>query len=157
MQTEIEEPAMPHFRKLSETEVAALEPPTLGARAETAQSYDHLLAGFAVGDYARVELHDGEQRSVVRQRLQAAAKRHGLTLHFRSGPGPLLFHVEVALAAVASAAPAEEPIAAPRVEAQRGVGARPPRQRQTAGRYDDVLPRWMREGKTTSRDKRQGR
>jgi hypothetical protein len=151
---------MPQFRKLGATESAAEERRSPGTRAAVAQTYDELLAGFAAGDYRRVELHEGERRLAVRQRLQAAAKRRGLTLRFRSGPGPLTFCVEAAPAA-ASPVPAEEPIAPPPVEAQRGVGSRPPRRRQTAGRYDDVLPRWMRgerpENRPSERKRRKGR
>jgi hypothetical protein len=141
---------MPHVRKLTPAEAAAEKQRSPGSRAALAQAYDELLIGFAVGDYGRAELHAGERRDTVRRQLQAAARRRGLALRFRSGPGPLTFRVEAAPAA-ASPVPAEEPVASPRVEAQRGVGARPPRRRQPAGRYDDVLPRWMREGQPPGR------
>ena len=62
---------MPSLRKLSETEIAALEQPTPGLRAQVAQAYDEYLAGFAIGDYGHVELHEGERRDVVRTRLHA--------------------------------------------------------------------------------------
>jgi hypothetical protein len=146
---------MPHFRKLIPTEAAAEEQRSPGARAAVTQAYDKLLAGFAFCDYRRVELHAGERRPVVRQRLQAAAKRRGLALRFRSGPGPLIFHVDAAPALVETA-PAEEPVAAPLVGA---VSRRPSRRRpRAAERYSDVLPRWMREGEQSGpRDKRRPR
>ena len=81
---------MPRFRKLSPAETAA-NPPTLSARAQIAQEYDAHLAAFAIGDYGRAELDEGEQRNAVCSRLHAAARRRGLALRFRSGPGPLTF------------------------------------------------------------------
>ena len=56
---------MPRFRKLTEAEVTALESDAAGPRTVTARAYDEHLAGFVVGDYGRVELLDGERRSVV--------------------------------------------------------------------------------------------
>jgi len=135
---------MPRFRKLSAAEIAALEQPTPGARAQIAQEYDAYLAGFAAGDYGSAELHDGERRDVVRTRLHAAARRRNLALHFRPGPGAaMIFHVV--------APPA---VAAPLVGAQRDDPRRreptprrsPPRRASAAERYREVLPRWMREG-----------
>src|SRR6266542_4712439 len=87
---------MPSLRKLSEAEIAALEQPRIGARAQVAREYDEYLADFAAGDYGRAELVADERRKVVRRRLQAAARRRGLALRFRPGPGPLTFHVMVA-------------------------------------------------------------
>lgn len=84
---------MPSFRKLSPAEVAALDLRPASARAVIALAYDDYLAAFAVGDYGRAALLDGEHRAVVRRHLQAAARRRGLALRFRSGPGPLTFHV----------------------------------------------------------------
>lgn len=138
---------MPTFRKLLEAEVAPAPP--LSPRAEVAQAYDALLAGFVAGEWGEVALGVGEVRPSVRQRLQAAAKRRGLALRFRPGPGPLLFRVETAAplpAAPPAACPPSgqqpDPPAAPPSQAQR----RPRGERRAAGRYDDVLPRWMREG-----------
>jgi len=146
---------MPRLRKLTPAEIAALEPATPGPRAAAARAYDEYLAGFAAGDTARVELHDGERRTTVRRQLQAAAGRRGLVLRFRSSPGPLTFRVE-ALPAPMETAPTEEPIVAPRSD------ARPPRRRASAAeRYREVLPRWMREeqppGRRGDSKRRQGR
>ena len=146
---------MPLLRKLTPSEIAALHQPTVGPRAAIALAYDAYLAGFAAGDTGRAELLDGERRVIVRRQLQAAARRRGLVLRFRSGPGPLTFRVE-ALPAVVEAAPAEEPVAAP----PRGaVSRRPSRRRPTAAeRYREVLPRWMREdARSRPRDKRRRR
>ena len=132
---------MPSFRKLNAAEIPAPSPPR-SERAQVAQAYDALLAGFVVGEHGRAELDAGEQRTTVHSRLHAAARRRSLALHFRPGPGPLIFRVEavpiVDAARVAAVAALSE-----RVPTQRG---RPPRrqrqERRPAGRYDDVLPRW---------------
>ena len=146
---------MPAFRKMSPAEIAALDQPAVGARAEIAREYDAYLVGFAVGDYGQAALIDGERRAVVRQRLQAAARRRGLALRFRSGPGPLTFHV--APAPAISATPPREivaatPLGAPTADSRPSRPPRPPRRRETAAeRYHDVLPRWMRAGQPGSR------
>ena len=143
---------MPQFRKLSMAEIAALDQPAIGARAEIAREYDAYLASFAVGDYGRAELIDSERRALVRQRLQGVARRRGLALRFRSGPGPLTFRV---MAAPEIRPPQPfPPIQAAQVTAPVTDGRlqRPPRRRQTATeRYHDVLPRWMRTGQPGSR------
>ena len=146
---------MPSFRKMSPAEIAVFDQPAVGARAEIAQEYDAYLAGFAAGDYGQAALIDGERRAVVRQRLHAAARRRGLALRFRSGPGPLTFHVMVAskihppqpLPSIQAA-----PVTAPVTDGRLQRPPRPPRRRQTAAeRYHDVLPRWMRAGQPGSR------
>jgi len=144
---------MPRFRKLSEAEIPA-NPPTLSARAQVAQEYDAHLAAFAIGEYGRAELIAGERRDTVRQRLQAAARRRGLALRFRPGPGLLTFRVEAALVVVARPAP---PPAAGANQWNGGaarrdpVPPRPPRRQTAAERYHEVLPRWMREGQPPGR------
>lgn len=139
---------MPSLRKLSKAEIAALEQPMPSPRAQVAQEYDTYLASFAIGDYGRVELHNDERRTVVRTRLHAAARRRGLALRFRPGPGAaMIFYVEAAPAQVA-------PALLPAVDQRRNEVARrdprprrSPRRRQTATeRYQEVLPRWMRTG-----------
>jgi len=147
---------MPSFRKLSEAEAAALRSRPLGARAQIAREYNAYLTDFAVGDYGRAELHDGERRATVRQRLQAAARRRGLALRFRPGPTPaLIFCVEAAPAPLARPAPPPAAGAAHRsggAARRDGAPPRPPRRRQTAAeRYHEVLPRWMREGQQPGR------
>jgi hypothetical protein len=141
---------MPRFRKLSEAEVAALRSPPLGARAQVAREYDTYVADFATGDYGRAELAAGGRRAVVRGQLQAAARRRGLVLRFRSGPGPLTFRVEAAPPSLARPAPRPAAGADQRTggAARRDpVPPRPPRRRPTAAeRYHEVLPRWMRSG-----------
>jgi hypothetical protein len=141
------------LRKLSPAEIAAPHQPMSGVRAQVAREYDTYVAEFAIGDYGRVELVAGERRAVVRGRLQAAARRRGLALRFRPGPGAaLIFRVEAAPPAVVR--PAPTPAAG--ADQRRGEAARrdpgpprPPRRRQTAAeRYRAVLPRWMRTGDT---------
>jgi hypothetical protein len=75
---------MPSFRKLSVAEIATLEQPRPGTRAQVAQEYDAYLADFAIGDYGRAELAEGERRTMVRGRLQAAAHRRSRD-HFKVG------------------------------------------------------------------------
>jgi hypothetical protein len=115
---------MPHFRKLSDAETAASQP-TLSVRAQVAQAYDALLADVAISAYGRAELVDGERRTVVRSRLHAAALVTPAAM-------PPAFMVE--------AASMPDRAAAPRVTAPR----RRREERRSAGRYDAVLPRWMR-------------
>jgi hypothetical protein len=147
---------MPSLRKLSLAEIAALHQPALSARAQAVREYDAYLADFAAGDYGRVELADGERRAVVRGRLQAAARRRSLALRFRPGPdAALIFHVE------AAPPPLARPIPTPPAGTnRRRTGAprrnpapsRPLRRGQTAAeRYQEVLPRWMREGQQSDR------
>jgi hypothetical protein len=145
---------MPAFRKMSPAEIAVFDQPPIGLRAQVAREYDAYLAGFAAGDYGQVALIDGERRTVVRRRLQAAARRRGLALRFRSGPGPLTFRV---MAAPAISAPppreivAATPLAAPTADSRPPRPPRPPRRQTAAERYHDVLPCWMRTGQQGSR------
>jgi hypothetical protein len=151
---------MPSFRKLSATEAAVLEHDAPSSREQIAQAYDAKLVAFAVGDYGRVELHDGEQRAVVRERLQAAARRRGWMLRFRPGRGPLTFGVEAAVghstsdqddedARVAPETPVTERTLAPTTPRFSTPAQQPARRRQSAAeRYHDVLPRWMHTGQS---------
>jgi hypothetical protein len=144
---------MPTVRKIAPIAVEP-KPLPLSKRSQVAQEYNAYLDGFAAGDYGRAALFNGERRALVRQRLQAAARRRGLTLRFRSGPGPLTFHVTVAVEM--SSPPPQPPVEAAPVLAPVTDGRlqRPPRQprRQTATeRYRDLLPRWMRTGQHGSR------
>jgi hypothetical protein len=150
---------VPSFRKLDRAEVQASPVHPRSERARVAQEYDALLECFIVGDHGRAELVDGERRVTVRQRLQAAARRRGLVLRFRPGRSPLIFRVDMAPARPLKAilSPAAEPPdrANGHAVAQRAPEQRRPRRerRPTAGRYDAMLPRWMREG---SRSERRG-
>jgi hypothetical protein len=129
------------------------------ARAQLAQAYDALLADFVVGDYGRADLLEGERRNIVRERLHVAARRRGLTLRFRPGPGPLIFCVEEVSAA--SAALAVAPSISDRAPARPIAPRRQRQDRKPTGRYDKLLPRWMREGQPAGRrdgsKRRQGR
>jgi hypothetical protein len=143
---------MPYVRKLSAAEIATAEQRPLSERARIAREYDVYLSDFAPGDRGRVELAVGEVRLRVRSWLQAAARRRGLALHFRPGPGPaLIFRVEVAPPPKARPLPPPAGSSAQReggVASQREPARRlPPRRRETSTeRYHKVLPRWMREG-----------
>jgi hypothetical protein len=147
------ETTMPTFRKVDSI---AIEPKSLplSKRFQVAQEYDAYLASFAVGDYGRATLFDGERRALVRQRLQAAARRRGLALRFRSGPGPLTFRVTAAPEMRPSPphAPVEAaPVIAPVTDGRLQRPPRPPRRQTATERYHDLLPRWMRAGQHGSR------
>lgn len=88
---------MSQSRKMSYGENDGSEPFPISERARVAQEYNTMLDGFVPGDHGQVDLGDGERRGIVRNRLQAAARRRNLTLRFRPGPGPaLIFRVEAA-------------------------------------------------------------
>ena len=125
--------------------------------ARIAKEYDALLEEFIVGDHGRAELLDGERRVTVRQRLQAAARWRNLALHFRPGRRALIFRVNevvprtqntILLSAAESLNQTNWHATAQSAPKQR----RPRRKRQpAAGRYDAMLPRWMREGSQPER------
>lgn len=165
---------MPQSHRRSTNEGVALEPRLPSDRARIAQEYDAYLDSFVAGDYGRADLAAGEPRALVRQQLQAAARRRGLLLHFRTGPSPaLIFRVDQAPPLPQGAsAPAHTQAPAPPTPAttlptpapapptpdpgnsrERSVApARPRGQRQTASeRYSDMLPRWMRDGSSAGR------
>jgi hypothetical protein len=159
---------MPSFRKLSAAEAAVLEQGAISARTQIAHEYDAYLVDFAAGDQGRVELHEDEHRSLVRGRLQGAARRRGWVLRFRSGPGPLTFRVEAGARMtdspadrtndtariVAETAPAEGEMS--ETSLSKKLAQRPSDRRQSATeRYHEVLPRWMRTGQSSpSRNQR---
>jgi len=140
---------MPTLRKLSAPEIAALEQPTPGPRALLAQEYDAYVAYFLAGEYGRVDLEVGERRAVVRARLHVAARRRGLALRFRPGPGPaLIFHMEAAPAPRPVRLPAKATQSPSGVASGRAASLRSSQRRQSSTeRYSDVLPRWMRQGR----------
>jgi hypothetical protein len=144
---------MPTFRKVDPIAIEPKSPP-LSKRSQVAREYATYLDGFAAGDYGRAELFDGERRALVRQRLQAAARRRGLALRFRSGPGPLTFHVTAApeMSPSPPQAPVEAaPVIVPVTDGRLQRPPRPPRRQTAAERYRELLPRWMREGRQGSR------
>jgi len=69
------------------TKIAAHEQPTAGARAQIARENDADVADFALGNYSRAELSEGERRDTVRRQLQAAAKRRTVS-RCASDPAP---------------------------------------------------------------------
>src|SRR5262245_59069759 len=66
---------MPHIRKLSSTEVYAVEQQSKCRRQLTIELYDSLLATFSPGDYGEIAVKTSENRAIVRNRLHAAAAR----------------------------------------------------------------------------------
>jgi hypothetical protein len=147
---------MPTITKLPPEAVAAAT--GVSERQRIVGQYDALLAGFAVGDWGDVLLEAGDERAVVSRRLKAAAARRDLTVRFRQRRDDRLrFQVVAAsttaalpgvpVAPVETPAPLEETQPAPAApQAPRPRERREPARRQTTQRYQDVLPRWMREG-----------
>jgi hypothetical protein len=131
-------------------------------RQRIAALYDALLADFAAGDWGDVLLEAGDERAVVSRRLKAAAARRDLAVHFRQRRDDRLrFQVVAAPAKVARPDvpvahaempdPLEDtqpvPVAPPLAsQSPRSRERREPARRQTTQRYQDVLPRWMRDG-----------
>jgi hypothetical protein len=131
-------------------------------RQRIARQYDALLAGFEAGDWGDVLLEAGDERAVVSRRLKAAAARRDLAVRFRQRRDERLRFQVVAAPATAAlpgvrVVPVETPTpleetqptpAAPPFASQapRPRERREPARRQTTQRYQDVLPRWMREG-----------
>jgi hypothetical protein len=76
---------MPIVRKLTAEEVAALESKRSkgdNARPEIAVQYDQFLIEFQPNELGEVTLDEGERKLNIRNRLRAAAERHGLKLEF---------------------------------------------------------------------------
>jgi hypothetical protein len=73
---------MPTLRKLSPTEVAALEACAPSPRKLIAEEYDRMLAGFTAGNIVEVELDPDDNRRTVRNRFRAAAQRRKLSITF---------------------------------------------------------------------------
>ena len=119
---------MPTIRKLSPEEITSRETSKLSQRQQTARQYDALLTDFAPGEWAEVELDDGDNRLTVRNRLQAAAERRGYNLAFRRTSGNMVrFAVEEAPAPTATkeepATPAaSEPTSAPKKRGRKPAG-----------------------------------
>lgn len=107
---------MPTIRKLSSDEITAHKTAKLSARQQTAYQYDALLADFAPGEWAEVDLDDGDNRLTIRNRLEAAATRRRLHLAFRRTSGRMVrFVIEAAPPAPLEEAP---PVAPPEPEPQ---------------------------------------
>lgn len=81
---------MPMVRKLTNDEVRAIENRGKGQRKLVEEQYDAILDEYAVGDYGEADLEPGDNRLTVRNRLKAAALRHGLSLDFKRIKGNLL-------------------------------------------------------------------
>ena len=75
-----------------------------------------MLADFTPGEWAGVDLDDGDNRLTVRNRLEAAATRRGLHLAFRRSSGTIVrFAIETAPPAPVEQSP---PAVAPEPEPQ---------------------------------------
>lgn len=82
--------AMPTMRKLTPDEVQTLQTKAKGPRKLVEEQYDAILGDYAVGDYGEAELTPDESRLTVRNRLRAAAGRHGFAIEFKRTTGDLL-------------------------------------------------------------------
>src|SRR5690349_163527 len=74
---------MPIVRKLNPEEVATIEHKKTGVRRATEEQYDAYIGDYAPGEYGEALLDENENKMTVRNRLKAAAKRHGYALFFR--------------------------------------------------------------------------
>ena len=85
---------MPTFKRLTEEEIAALEPRRrtgLGTqRRELAETYRENLSAYQPGDWVEVALEEGEKRDTVKMRLKRVAKELGMQLAFRRTRGDRL-------------------------------------------------------------------
>lgn len=93
---------MPVVRKLSAEEVQALTNTTKQPtqRQQVEQLYDGFLHDLELGEYAILDLDEGENRITVANRLRAAAKRRNVSLHFlRTTGNSMRFQVMAAEAA----------------------------------------------------------
>ena len=87
---------MVKIRKLTEEEIEKLTRPK-GARQGPSQrelirqQYRQYLEGLKPGDWAAVELEEGEKKLTVRNRLKRAAKELGYELEFKRSRGPVVY------------------------------------------------------------------
>jgi hypothetical protein len=83
---------MPTLRKLEQDEVEALKENggKDSVRAAIAREYDALIADFVPGEYGELHLDEGENRTTVKSRLVAAAKRRNWTLELKRTKGPVV-------------------------------------------------------------------
>lgn len=81
---------MPQVRKLTDQEVQQLNNKGKGTRKLVEEEYDAILSEYGDGDYGEATLSPGENRLTVRNRLKAAAKRHGVGIDFRRTSGDFL-------------------------------------------------------------------
>lgn len=87
---------MPTIRKLTPEDIEAIrrKGKPVSDRQQVAAEYDAYLADLVPGDYAEVQLVDGENRATVAARLKAAGQRRGLRLRFaRASSDRLRFEV----------------------------------------------------------------
>jgi hypothetical protein len=76
---------MPTVRKLTAEEVVDLERKRGKgdtARTDIARQYDQFLIEFEPNEHGEVQLNEGENKLNIRNKLRAAAERHGLRLEF---------------------------------------------------------------------------
>ena len=87
---------MAKFRKLSEEEVQTLmQKKTKGKgpsmREQIRQQYRDYLKELKSGDWAELELQEGEKKLTIRNRLLRAAKDLGVEIEFRRTRGPKIY------------------------------------------------------------------
>ena len=95
---------MPNVRKLTADEVQALENKGKGQRKLIEEQYDAILSEYAAGEHGEALLEPDENRLTIRNRLKAAARRHGLAINFRRTKDDLLRFQVVAAETAAPAA-----------------------------------------------------
>src|SRR3954463_7947726 len=81
---------MPQVRKLAPDEVQVIQDKGKGQRKLVEEEYDAILSDYAVGEYGEATLEPDENRLTVRNRMKAAAGRHGFGINFRRTSGDFI-------------------------------------------------------------------
>lgn len=82
---------MPTIRKLQEEDIRPQVTKEESERTKVAREYDGYLADFSPNELGEAGFdEESESRLTVKNRLQAAAKRRGLTLAFIRSAGPVV-------------------------------------------------------------------
>ena len=111
---------MPTVRKLSLDEVQALQNKGKGQRKIVEEQYDTILSEYSAGDYGEAELDSEEKRLTIRNRLKAAAQRHGLALEFKRTTGNTIRFRVLEENGVSAGAPAAAATSAPAPAKRKG-------------------------------------
>lgn len=108
---------MPSVRKLTNQEVDQIKNKGKGQRKLVEETYDAILGEYESGNYGEATLEPGENRLTVRNRLKAAAGRHGFDIDFKRTGGDLIrFQIVTRANGDGQAAPVVATVAAPEPE-----------------------------------------
>jgi hypothetical protein len=89
---------MPTFTRLTDEQVEKLmkrnKKSGSSQRQQTRQEFVDYLSQYKSGDWISVDLHTGENKQTVRNRLTRAAKTLGWKLNFIRSRGPIRFQIQ---------------------------------------------------------------